>query len=151
MSDRSAGVRAASVGDCSQEPYSGSVPAPYWLARFNRRVTNRVLPRLLHGAPAFAMVGHLGRRTQRQYRTPVLAFPRAGRYVVALTYGPATDWVQNVLVAGGCTLEYRGRFVSLRRPRLYRAEAPRHLPPLIRAGLRLMRVTDFLELESPGS
>jgi len=124
------------------------VPAPRWLARFNRRVTNRVLPGGLRGAPAFAVVCHSGRKTHRRHRTPALAFASAGRYVVALTYGPTTDWVQNVVAADECQLEYRGRVVFVRRPRLYHDEAAANVPRPVRAGLRFMRVADFLEIES---
>jgi deazaflavin-dependent oxidoreductase (nitroreductase family) len=116
------------------------------LARFNRRVTNRVLPLLLRDFPGFAIVNHAGRTSGRRYRTPVLLFERDGRFVVALTYGPVTDWVQNVLAAGGCVVEQRDRLLELGSPRLYRDPARHSLPSLVRAALRLLGVVDFLEL-----
>ena len=43
---------------------------------------------------------------------------RPGTGIFALTYGPDGDWVKNVLAAGGCELDTRGRTVRLVSPRL---------------------------------
>src|SRR5438067_9458209 len=63
------------------------MPAPRWLARVNRRVTNRLLAPLATHLPGFGVVVHTGRKTRQRYRTPVNVFRRADRYVIALTYG----------------------------------------------------------------
>lgn len=122
------------------------MPAPRWLARFNRRVTNRLATPLVGRLPGFGLIEHTGRRTGRTYRTPVLAFCEPGRYVIALTYGPSTDWVRNVLAAGGCTLVTQGRRLALQRPRLIRAEKRRPVPRLVGWLLSLARISDFIEL-----
>ncbi|MBX5490652.1 MAG: nitroreductase family deazaflavin-dependent oxidoreductase [Chloroflexi bacterium] len=120
------------------------MPAPLWLARFNRRVTNRLLGPLAPWFPSLGMVIHVGRRTGRRYRTPVTLFPRPGGYVIALTYGRQADWVRNVL-ARGCLLQTRGRTWRV-APRLVH-DARRRLVPLpVRPVLRLLNVADFLEL-----
>jgi deazaflavin-dependent oxidoreductase (nitroreductase family) len=123
------------------------MPAPRWLARFNRRVTNRLLGPLARRLPWFGVVGHVGRTTRRRYRTPVNVFRRGDRYLIALTYGPEAQWVRNVLASGGCELETRQRTVRLTRPRLFRDERRRHVPPPVRLPLTLLGVSDFLELE----
>lgn len=122
------------------------MPLPRWLACFNRRVTNRVLGPWARYMPAFGVVVHTGRKTRRQYRTPVNVFRRPGGYVIALTYGPDSDWVRNVLAAGGCTLETRGRAFRLTQPRLSHDERRRMVPPALRVIGRLGHVADFLEL-----
>jgi len=77
---------------------------------------------------------------------------RAGtRYVIALTYGVESDWVQNVLAAGGCDLFTRGRRHMLTAPAIVRDENRRLVPPPLRPVLRLLRVADFLRLEEAGS
>jgi len=68
-------------------------------------------------------------------------------YVLALTYGPDTDWVKNVLAAGGCELRTRGRVVSLTSPRLFHDETRRDIRPLERQVLRVISVADFLSLK----
>ena len=50
-------------------------------------------------------------------------------YVLALTYGPGTDWVKNVLAAGGCELRTRGRAIRLTSPLLFRDAARRDIHP----------------------
>lgn len=72
------------------------MPFPKAITRFNRRVTNPILGRLAGRLAPFAIVVHRGRRTGREYRTPVMAFPRREGVVFALTYGLDVDWVRNV-------------------------------------------------------
>jgi deazaflavin-dependent oxidoreductase (nitroreductase family) len=122
------------------------MPAPRWLARFNRHGTNRVLGPLAPILPWFGVVVHRGRKSGRLYRTPVNVFPRPGGCVVALTYGPESEWVRNVLAAGGCQLETRGRTLALARPRLAHDPRRRAVPAPVRAVLGLLRVDDFLDL-----
>jgi deazaflavin-dependent oxidoreductase (nitroreductase family) len=127
------------------------MPAPRWLARFNRHVTNRTLGRLAPYMPGFGVIIHTGRKTHRRYRTPVTVFRRPGGYVVALTYGPEADWVRNLLASGGCRLDTRGRRVRLTRPRLFHDEQRRAVPAPVRPFLGLLRVNDFLELQQVGA
>jgi deazaflavin-dependent oxidoreductase (nitroreductase family) len=122
------------------------MPLPRSIARFNRRVTNRVLGPLAPFLPAFGVIVHHGRHSGRPYRTPVNVFRRQGGFVVALTYGPDTDWVRNVLAAGGCSLETRGRRWRLTRPRLIHDETRRSVPAVLRPIGRLGHVSYFLDL-----
>jgi deazaflavin-dependent oxidoreductase (nitroreductase family) len=122
------------------------MPLPRSIARFNRRVTNRVLGPLARYLPSFGVVVHTGRKTHRVYRTPVNVFPRPGGYVVALTYGPQSDWVRNVLASGGCALETHGRTLRLTRPRLFHDESRRAVPAPLRPIGGLGHISDFLDL-----
>ena len=83
------------------------MPAPRWVATVNRRFTNHVMRVVATRLPGFGIITHAGRRSGRPYRTPVNVFPVADGYVVALTYGAESDWVKNVIAAGGCELERR--------------------------------------------
>jgi deazaflavin-dependent oxidoreductase (nitroreductase family) len=123
------------------------MPAPRWLARANRVGLNRVVGLFASRVPGFAMVEHRGRRSGRVYRTPVNVFRRDNGYVIALTYGPESDWVQNVLAAGGCRLEARGNRADLGAPKIVRDDRRSAVPVVIRGILRLARVNDFLTLE----
>jgi deazaflavin-dependent oxidoreductase (nitroreductase family) len=122
------------------------MPLPRSIARANRRVTNRLLGGLATRLPGFGIVGHAGRRSGRQYRTPVNVFRRGDRYIIALTYGSNADWVRNVLADGGCTLETRGRTRRLSSPRLFHDESRYAVPAPVRLILGLINVSDFLEL-----
>ena len=120
---------------------------PRRLARFNRVVTNRVTRPFAAFLPGFAVVVHRGRRSGREYRTPVNAFKRGDGYVIVLTYTSRSDWVANVLAAGGCELVHLGRRVRVVRPVLSQgADAERQFPPLLRPLLRVMGVDEALSL-----
>jgi deazaflavin-dependent oxidoreductase (nitroreductase family) len=122
------------------------MPLPRSIARMNRRVTNHLLSGLATRLPGFGVVVHIGRRSRRQYRTPVNVFRRGDRFTIALTYGPNADWVHNVLADGRCTLETQGRTLHLSRPRLFHDESRRQVPAPVRLVLGLVNVNDFLEL-----
>jgi deazaflavin-dependent oxidoreductase (nitroreductase family) len=123
------------------------MPLPRSVARFNRHVTNRVLGPLARVLPYFGVVVHRGRRSGREYRTPVNIFRIRGGLLVALTYGPESDWVRNVLTGGGCTLETRGHKLRLRNPRLVHDPTHSAVPSILRPVGRLGNVSDFLELD----
>jgi deazaflavin-dependent oxidoreductase (nitroreductase family) len=123
------------------------MPLPGWLARFNRRVTNRVTRPLAGWLPGFAVVVHRGRRTGRRYRTPVNLFRSGPLFVIALTYGPDRDWVKNVLAAGGCVVETRGVSMRLAEPRVVTDAAATRVPRPIRPILKALGVSEFLELK----
>ena len=123
------------------------MPLPPCLARFNRTVTNRVTRLVAGHLPGFGIVVHVGRRSGRRYRTPVNAFRRPGGYVIALTYGEVADWIRNVLAAGGCELERRGRLVELTAPRVVVDRRAEPVPAPVRPVLRLIGVDHLLELD----
>jgi deazaflavin-dependent oxidoreductase (nitroreductase family) len=123
------------------------MPLPRALARFNRRVTNRVLGPLAHAIPPFAEVEHRGRTSGRTYRTPVWAFPTERGFVIALTYGPATEWVRNVLAAGECRIRTPSEDVPIGNARLLcGGEGLALMPTPLRQILGLLGVRDFLAL-----
>jgi deazaflavin-dependent oxidoreductase (nitroreductase family) len=96
--------------------------------------------------PGLGVVVHRGRRSGSVYQTPVNVFATEDGYVFALTYGPDTDWVKNVLAAGGCELRTRGQVIRLTEPRVYHDEARRDIRPVERQVLRVIGVADFLSL-----
>ena len=122
------------------------MPLPRLVARFNKKVTNRITGRLATRLPGFGVVEHYGRKTHRPYRTPVNVFWSGGKVVIALTYGADADWILNVRATGSCMLETRGRTVRLSRPRLFHDQSRRYMPGLVRIVLGLTKVYDFLEL-----
>jgi deazaflavin-dependent oxidoreductase (nitroreductase family) len=123
------------------------MPLPKRLARFNRVATNRVLGPLARYLPGFAVVSHIGRRSGRTYRTPVNLFRRGDDYVIALTYGADSQWVRNVLTAGGAEVETRGRRIQLIDPETVRDPAQSLVPKPVRVPLRLLAVNEFMLLK----
>lgn len=122
------------------------MPIPRMIARLNKVGLNRVTKHIAPWAPGLGVVVHRGRRSGREYQTPVNVFTAGDGYVIALTYGPGTDWVKNVLAEGGCELRTRGRVIRLTAPRLFRDETRKDIRPLEREVLRIIGVSDFLSL-----
>jgi deazaflavin-dependent oxidoreductase (nitroreductase family) len=118
------------------------------MAHFNRRVTNHLTRPLARRLPGFGVVIHTGRKSKREYQTPVNVFKAPGGYLIALTYGADSDWVKNVLAADGCDLITRGRGHLLRSPEIVHDPSRHTVPSVVRPVLRLLRVTDFMRLDA---
>jgi deazaflavin-dependent oxidoreductase (nitroreductase family) len=127
------------------------MPLPRWLARANRYTTNRITGPAAGHLPGFGIVVHTGRTTGRTYRTPVNVFGTHTGYAVALTYGPDSQWVRNVLAAGACDLETRGHTERLTVDRVVHDEDRRAVPWLVRQILGALDVADFLLLDRRGA
>jgi deazaflavin-dependent oxidoreductase (nitroreductase family) len=110
------------------------------------RVINPLTRRFAGHVPGFAILVYSGRRSGREYRTPINVFRNGQDYVFALTYGADVLWVKNVMAAGGCELEVRGKIVRLAEPRLFVDPTQRLMPLPVRLFLRLMGVTEFLSM-----
>jgi len=124
------------------------MPIPPVVGRWNKVGLNRVTRHIAAWMPGFGVVVHRGRRSGNVYQTPVNVFGAKDGYLLALTYGPDTDWVKNVLAAGGCELRTRGRVIRLTAPRLFHDEARRGIRPVERQVLRVIGVADFLSLKT---
>ena len=122
------------------------MPAPRSIARFNRRFTNKLALRVAGYLPGFGILSHVGRRSGRNYRTPVNVFPADGGYIIALTYGSESDWVKNVLAAGSCELQTRGRRVRLISPRIETDKSKSWAPLPVRLILGLINAPQYMRL-----
>lgn len=118
---------------------------PRALAVFNRRVTNPLQLRWAGRLPGYAIIEHVGRRSGRRYRTPVLCVRRPGGFAFLVGYGLESDWVRNLLAADGGTVVHRGRRSQVRDVRLLPAPAGRGLLPRpLRLATRLAHEGDVL-------
>jgi deazaflavin-dependent oxidoreductase (nitroreductase family) len=127
------------------------LPAPRSMARFNRRFTNRLTLRIAGYLPGFAIVNHVGRKSGRAYRTPINAFRTDGGYIIALTYGSESDWVKNVLAAGSCELQTRGRRVRLFNPRINTDQSKGWAPLPVRLILDCIDAPQYMWLSTSTS
>lgn len=121
--------------------------------RFSRTVVN---PRMLKtaGAPgAYAsLVLNTGRRTGREYRTPVVAVPADDGFVIALPYGTTSNWVKNVLASGSATLVNEGVTYEVDRPEIAPLAAMNHhFPEKEQRSHTRFRVESCMRLRRAGS
>jgi deazaflavin-dependent oxidoreductase (nitroreductase family) len=119
-----------------------------WVAAFNLAVTNRITSRFADRLPGFGILTHVGRKSGRVYRTPVNVFRAPEGFLIALTYGRESEWVKNVLAAGGCELETRGVSHQLFAPTIVHDPTRRRFPLPVRIVLRLIGANDFMQLST---
>ena len=117
-----------------------------WVAAFNLAVTNRITSRFAGRLPGFGILTHVGRKSGKVYRTPVNVFRAPQGFLIALTYGRDSEWVKNVLAAGGCEIETRGVRYLLSAPTIVHDPTRRRFPLPVRFVLRLIGATDFMQL-----
>jgi deazaflavin-dependent oxidoreductase (nitroreductase family) len=121
---------------------------PRALAAFNRRVTNPIQRRWAGRIPGHAIIEHIGRRSGRTYRTPVLCVRRPGGFAFVVGYGLGSDWVRNLLAADGGTVVHRGRRYRVADVHLVPAPAGRDLlPNPLRLVLRLAHEGNVLTVQ----
>src|SRR5689334_18977415 len=91
---------------------------PRFMRSVNRVFTNPVLRTLAWFLPPLAVVHHVGRKSGRHYRSPVVAFPTAKGFVVPMTYGRDVDWARNLVASGGGEVQRAGRRFRVHNPRV---------------------------------
>jgi deazaflavin-dependent oxidoreductase (nitroreductase family) len=119
-----------------------------WLARFNIAVTNRITGLFAGWLPAFGIITHVGRKSGKIYRTPVNVFRTPNGFIFALTYSSESEWVKNVLAAGGAELQTRGKNYRLFAPKVVRDPTRRRFPVPVQLVLRLVGADQYLELST---
>jgi deazaflavin-dependent oxidoreductase (nitroreductase family) len=92
-----------------------------------------------------SVVRHVGRTTGRAYETPVQAVTTDDGFVIALPYGPNTDWLKNVVASGSATIVHEGEIVRVDRPQVVpMSTAAAQFPPKNQRTHRLFRVEQCL-------
>lgn len=75
--------------------------------------------------PLWAVVRHRGRRTGRDLTVPVTVVATPEGFIINLPFGAGTNWVRNVIAAGGCTIRWKGAELPVDGPRIIDATAAR--------------------------
>jgi deazaflavin-dependent oxidoreductase (nitroreductase family) len=99
--------------------------------------------------PLWAVLRHRGRHSGREYAVPVGLRVSSGSYFIALVFGERTDWVRNVMAAGGCSVRWRGRDIVLTDPTIVpAAEAAFAFPAILRWMMRAVGADQVIRLRS---
>lgn len=75
--------------------------------------------------PIWAVVQHRGRVSGRSLAVPVAVLATPGGFIINLPWGAGTNWVRNVVAAGGCTIRWKGAEHPADEPRIIDAAAAR--------------------------
>jgi deazaflavin-dependent oxidoreductase (nitroreductase family) len=114
----------------------------------NKHVTNKILIHLAGKKFGhFAILSHHGRKSGKLYKTPIIAEPIEGGFVIALTYGKKVDWLANVLARGSCDLYWKKQDYHLTNPVFIdREEGLKALPLPLNRVLGKIGIEYFLKL-----
>jgi deazaflavin-dependent oxidoreductase (nitroreductase family) len=95
--------------------------------------------------PVLGILHHHGRKTGREYATPLGIRPAvAGGFVMPLTFGEAAGWYRNVKAAGSAVITWRGADHTVAGPVIVgEAVALPAFPRYERLSLRLIGVRQF--------
>jgi len=117
-----------------------------WLAKINIAFTNRISGLFAGWLPGFGILTHVGRKSGKVYRTPVNVFRTSNGFIISLTYSSQSEWVKNVLAAGGCELKTRGKKYQLSSPNVVHDPTRRRFPIPVRFVLRIVGADEYMEL-----
>lgn len=121
-------------------------PGLEFMRWYNKKVGNPVALKLQR--KQVTAVHHTGRKSGKEYVTPVWAERVEDSFFIHLPYGTEVDWCRNVLAAGGCTVEHEGvRFGAAAPVIVPAAEALPILPERMRRMDQLMAVESYLRLD----
>jgi deazaflavin-dependent oxidoreductase (nitroreductase family) len=142
-----------SAGQLRQAPVPNTLrlgPRARRLIRSVARVVNPLVLRFAGGRhmPVLGVLHHRGRRTGREYATPLGIRPAAGGgFVMPLTFGEAAGWYRNIRAAGSGVVTWRGSDHAVAGPVIVdRAAALGAFPRYERLALRLIGVQQFVWL-----
>ena len=101
--------------------------------------------------PIFAVAEHRGRKSARQYVTPVAARRVDDGFVIALAFGAQAEWHRNLVATPGGTIRWRGRAYPVGAPE--RIDIATALPAFMliqRLALRIARVDGYVRVHDAG-
>lgn len=128
-----------------------SWPAPFQtlIRTSNKYFLNPLMLRLAGRRWWYAsVIEHTGRKSGKQYSTPVVADRVGAHLVIPLPYGSQVDWVRNVLSSGAADVVRKGRTYHVVSPELIDStQALPELPRDRRRTFERVSIEHFLRAE----
>ena len=96
----------------------GSEPSgrimPKGLEKLNKAVVNPVARLFAGKVPPWVLLTHTGRKSGREYVTPLQGYKKNALMAFPLAYGENTDWARNLLGSGRAEVLHKGaRFIAV--------------------------------------
>jgi deazaflavin-dependent oxidoreductase (nitroreductase family) len=87
----------------------------------------------------------VGRKSGKVYRTPINVFRAPNGFIIALTYSSQSEWVKNVLAAGGCELQARRKKYRLSAPYVVHDSTRQRFPIPVRIVPKIVGADEYME------
>src|SRR5207248_4552165 len=73
-------------------------------------ILNRFVTRIAgkRYVPLYVLLRHRGRRSGREYATPVVGMRVPGGFAIPMAFGEGADWYRNIVAGGGATIRQHG-------------------------------------------
>jgi deazaflavin-dependent oxidoreductase (nitroreductase family) len=116
---------------------------------FNKYVLNPAMLQLAGRKHWYAaVIRHTGRRSGKEYATPVVADRVDDGFILPLPYGTAVDWLRNVVCAGRATVTAGGETFDVVEPEIIDAStAASQLSPRRRQAFQRFGIDSFVKLK----
>jgi deazaflavin-dependent oxidoreductase (nitroreductase family) len=99
-----------------------------------------------------AAIRHTGRKSGKQYSTPVGAERVHDVFIIPLGYGTQVDWLQNVMAAGRATISAKGEAHDVTEPEVIdAATALPMLSPRQRRNFERLGIAQYLKVKASPS
>jgi deazaflavin-dependent oxidoreductase (nitroreductase family) len=96
-----------------------------------------------------AAIRHTGRKSGKQYSTPVGVERVQDGFVIPLAYGTQVDWLKNVIAAGRATISVKGETYDVTQPEVIDgAAALPSLSPGRRRAFERLGIAHYLKLKA---
>lgn len=96
-----------------------------------------------------AAIRHTGRKSGKQYSTPVGVERVQDGFVIPLAYGTQVDWLKNVIAAGQATISAKGETYDVTDPEVIDAAAALpSLSPKRRMTFERLGITHYLKVKA---
>ena len=97
--------------------------------------------------PIVGVLRHRGRKSGREYATPLGMRPFGDTFVMPLTFSESASWYRNVKASGTAVVTYRGRDFALAGPEVidYATAAPA-FPRYELLQFRLVGINEYLRM-----
>lgn len=116
------------------------------LRKFNRAIFNPII-KLFAGRFLYSLVFHMGRRSGKEYATPVVATKKGDCIFIPLPYGADTDWFLNVQARGDCVVKIKGKQYSSTHPEIIEpSNALFAFSPTLQKAFERSKINQFLRL-----
>jgi deazaflavin-dependent oxidoreductase (nitroreductase family) len=142
-------VDRRSVGAVALAPGTWPRPLLRAIRVSNKYVLNPVLGALAGRKNSYAaLIGHTGRKSGKQFSTPVGAERVYDGFIIPLGYGNRVDWLQNVLAAGRATISAEGETHVVTDPEVIdAATALPMLSPRRRRTIQRIGIAQYLRVK----
>ncbi|MCG2786761.1 MAG: nitroreductase/quinone reductase family protein [Anaerolineae bacterium] len=116
------------------------------LRKFNRAIFNPII-KLFAGRFLYSLVFHIGRRSGKEYSTPIVATKKDEFIFIPLPYGANTDWFLNVQAKGKCDVKIKGKLYPSTNPEIVDSTiALSAFPSILQGSFERSSINQYLRL-----